>query len=73
MGGFDGGGADEPVSAAPVPRLEELLARVLPGARDEQLEPDRSMVRNGLAFDVIGAILIVIGVPVMISVLGVGG
>jgi len=31
------------------------------------------MVRNGFFFDVIGAILIVIGIPIMVSVLGIGG
>ena len=35
--------------------------------------PITQMVRNGFVFDVIGAILIVIGVPVMVSVLGIGG
>jgi hypothetical protein len=30
-------------------------------------------VRNGFSFDVIGAILIVIGIPVMVGVLGIGG
>jgi len=35
--------------------------------------PITQMVRNGFAFDVIGAILIVIGVPIMVSVLGIGG
>ena len=31
------------------------------------------MVRNGFVFDVVGAILIVIGVPIMVSALGIGG
>jgi len=31
------------------------------------------MVRNGFFFDIFGAILIVVGVPVMVSVLGIGG
>ena len=35
--------------------------------------PITQMVRNGFSFDVIGAILIVIGVPVMVSALGIGG
>ena len=35
--------------------------------------PITQMVRNGFAFDVIGAILIIIGVPVMVSALGIGG
>jgi sodium-dependent dicarboxylate transporter 2/3/5 len=35
--------------------------------------PITQMVRNGFAFDVIGAILIVVGVPVMVSALGIGG
>jgi solute carrier family 13 (sodium-dependent dicarboxylate transporter), member 2/3/5 len=35
--------------------------------------PITQMVRNGFFFDVIGAVLIVIGVPVMVSVLGIGG
>jgi solute carrier family 13 (sodium-dependent dicarboxylate transporter), member 2/3/5 len=37
------------------------------------LVPITQMVRNGFSFDVIGAILIVIGIPVMVSVLGIGG
>jgi Sodium:sulfate symporter transmembrane region len=35
--------------------------------------PITQMGRNGFFFDVIGAILIVIGIPIMVSVLGVGG
>jgi solute carrier family 13 (sodium-dependent dicarboxylate transporter), member 2/3/5 len=35
--------------------------------------PITQMVRNGFSFDVIGAILIVIGIPVMVAVLGIGG
>ncbi len=35
--------------------------------------PITKMVRNGFAFDVIGAILIIIGVPIMVSALGIGG
>jgi solute carrier family 13 (sodium-dependent dicarboxylate transporter), member 2/3/5 len=35
--------------------------------------PITQMVRNGICFDVIGAILIVIGVPIMVSALGIGG
>jgi sodium-dependent dicarboxylate transporter 2/3/5 len=35
--------------------------------------PITQMVRNGFFFDVIGAILIVIGIPIMVSVLGIGG
>ena len=31
------------------------------------------MVRNDFSFDIIGAILILIGVPVMVGVLGIGG
>jgi hypothetical protein len=31
------------------------------------------MVRNGSVFDVAGAILILGGVPLMVSVLGIGG
>jgi solute carrier family 13 (sodium-dependent dicarboxylate transporter), member 2/3/5 len=34
--------------------------------------PITQMVRNGFFFDVIGAILIVIGVPIMVSALGIG-
>ena len=30
-------------------------------------------VSNGFSFDIVGAILIVIGIPVMVSVLGIGG
>ena len=35
--------------------------------------PITQMVRNGFFFDVLGAILIVVGVPIMVSVLGIGG
>jgi solute carrier family 13 (sodium-dependent dicarboxylate transporter), member 2/3/5 len=35
--------------------------------------PITQMVRNGFFFDVLGAILIVIGVPIIVSVLGIGG
>ena len=35
--------------------------------------PITQMVRNGFFFDVIGAILIVVGIPIMVSVLGIGG
>lgn len=35
--------------------------------------PITQMVRNGFSFDVIGAILILIGVPLMVGVLGIGG
>ena len=35
--------------------------------------PITQMVRNGFFFDIIGAILIIIGVPIMVSVLGIGG
>jgi solute carrier family 13 (sodium-dependent dicarboxylate transporter), member 2/3/5 len=35
--------------------------------------PITQMVRNGFFFDVIGAILIVIGIPIMVSALGIGG
>ena len=38
MSVVDGGGADEPVPDPPVPRLEELLGRMLPLAREQQLE-----------------------------------
>jgi hypothetical protein len=38
MSVVDGGGADEPVPDPPVPRLEELLARMLPLAREQELE-----------------------------------
>jgi solute carrier family 13 (sodium-dependent dicarboxylate transporter), member 2/3/5 len=34
--------------------------------------PITQMVRNGFFFDVIGAILIVIGIPIMVSALGIG-
>src|SRR5438132_7839185 len=34
--------ADDLVAAASVPRAEELLAGMRPGARDQQFEPDRS-------------------------------
>ena len=37
------------------------------------LVPITQMVRNGFSFDVIGAILIVIGAPILIGVLGIGG
>ena len=37
----DARGADDPVAAPAVPPLEELLAGMLPGARDQQLELDR--------------------------------
>jgi esterase len=42
VGAVHGCRADQPVAAPPVPRLEELLARVLPRAWDEQFELDRS-------------------------------
>ena len=35
--------------------------------------PITQMVRNGFFFDVVGAILIVIGIPIMVSALGIGG
>ncbi len=35
--------------------------------------PITQMVRNGFFFDVLGAILIVVGIPVMVSALGIGG
>jgi sodium-dependent dicarboxylate transporter 2/3/5 len=35
--------------------------------------PITQMVRNGSVFDVLGAILILAGVPLMVSVLGIGG
>ena len=35
--------------------------------------PITQMVRNGFTFDVLGALLIIIGVPVMVSALGIGG
>ena len=35
--------------------------------------PITQMVRNGAVFDVLGAILILAGVPLMVSVLGIGG
>jgi sodium-dependent dicarboxylate transporter 2/3/5 len=35
--------------------------------------PITKMVRNGSVFDVLGAILILIGVPAMVSLLGIGG
>ena len=35
--------------------------------------PITQMVRNGFFFDVIGAILIVIGIPILVSALGIGG
>src|SRR4051794_8207268 len=41
MGDLDAAGADQPVPATDVPRLEGLLVRVPPRARQEQLEPDR--------------------------------
>ena len=37
------------------------------------LVPITKMVRNGIVFDILGAILIMIGVPVMVSALGIGG
>ena len=37
------------------------------------LVPITQMVRNGFVFDVLGGILIVIGIPIMVSVLGIGG
>ena len=37
------------------------------------LVPITQMVRNGFVFDVLGAILIIIGIPIMVSVLGIGG
>jgi hypothetical protein len=39
----------------------------------EERVPITQMVRNGFFFDVIGAILIVIGIPIMVSALGIGG
>jgi solute carrier family 13 (sodium-dependent dicarboxylate transporter), member 2/3/5 len=35
--------------------------------------PITQMVRNGFFFDVIGAIVIVIGIPIMVSASGIGG
>jgi solute carrier family 13 (sodium-dependent dicarboxylate transporter), member 2/3/5 len=35
--------------------------------------PITQMVRNGFFFDIVGAILIVIGIPIMVSALGIGG
>jgi sodium-dependent dicarboxylate transporter 2/3/5 len=35
--------------------------------------PITQMVRNGFFFDIFGAILIIVGVPIMVSVLGIGG
>jgi sodium-dependent dicarboxylate transporter 2/3/5 len=35
--------------------------------------PITQMVRNGISFDVIGALLILAGVPLMVSILGIGG
>jgi sodium-dependent dicarboxylate transporter 2/3/5 len=35
--------------------------------------PITQMVRNGFSFDIIGALLILAGVPLMVSVLGIGG
>jgi sodium-dependent dicarboxylate transporter 2/3/5 len=35
--------------------------------------PITQMVRNGFFFDIIGAILIVVAIPIMVSVLGIGG
>ena len=35
--------------------------------------PITQMVRNGAFFDVLGAILILIGVPIMVAALGIGG
>jgi di/tricarboxylate transporter len=35
--------------------------------------PITQMVRNGISFDVVGALLILAGVPLMVSILGVGG
>jgi hypothetical protein len=40
-------GADEPVAAASVPPLQELLARVRPLARNQQLELHRGQVALG--------------------------
>jgi solute carrier family 13 (sodium-dependent dicarboxylate transporter), member 2/3/5 len=34
--------------------------------------PITQMVRNGAGFDVIGALLILAGIPLMVSVLGIG-
>jgi solute carrier family 13 (sodium-dependent dicarboxylate transporter), member 2/3/5 len=33
--------------------------------------PITQMVRNGFFFDIVGAIRIVIGIPIMVSVLGI--
>jgi sodium-dependent dicarboxylate transporter 2/3/5 len=35
--------------------------------------PITTMIRSGASFDVIGAILIIVFLPLMIAVLGVGG
>ena len=35
--------------------------------------PITQMVRNGISFDILGALLILAGVPLMVSVLGIGG
>ena len=35
--------------------------------------PITKMVKNGVFFDVIGALLILAGVPLMVSLLGIGG
>src|SRR4051794_8418994 len=50
MGGVDAGGADEPVAATDVPRLEGLLVRVPPRARQEQLETDRPPAAGATRF-----------------------
>ena len=42
VGVAERGGADQPVAAAAVPTLEELLAGVRPAGRHEQLELDRA-------------------------------
>jgi solute carrier family 13 (sodium-dependent dicarboxylate transporter), member 2/3/5 len=35
--------------------------------------PITQMVRNGVVFDIVGALLILVGVPLMVSALGIGG
>ncbi len=35
--------------------------------------PITKMVRSGIVFDVLGAILLIIGIPIMVNLVGIGG
>jgi sodium-dependent dicarboxylate transporter 2/3/5 len=35
--------------------------------------PITKMIRSGISFDVLGAVLILLGLPVMVALVGIGG